>query len=179
LVFEHQVSVQNVLTKANQDCLRMITYQTNLQAELKETVTEEPTYESVQHVFTAAAQKVLDALLFKDEAPLPEKGIQGVGDFAKVFEQSAKAGAGRSLKELDLLQRLFKYRCSYLIQSSAFDQLQPTLRRRVLRRLWRVLTDPATEPRYDYLETAERDVIRNVLAATVHSLPASWQAANY
>src|SRR5262249_51185552 len=128
LVFEHQVSVQNVLTKANQDCLRMVTYQTNLQAELKETITEEPTYESVQHVFTAATQKVLDALLCKDEAPLPDKGIQGVGGFARAFAPKEKVGArGASLKELDLQQRLFKYRCSYLIQSSAFDQLQPTL----------------------------------------------------
>jgi hypothetical protein len=179
LVFEHQVSVQNVLTKANQDCLRMIVYQTNLQAELKETVTEEPTYESVQHVFTAATQKVLDALLCKDEAPLPEKGIQGVGGFATVFAARDKAGASEmSLRELDLQQRLFKYRCSFLIQSSAFEQLQPTLRRRVLRRLWHALTDPAPEPRYDYLETGEREVIRNILASSVRNLPASWHAAN-
>src|SRR5436190_4433332 len=72
LIFEHQVSVQNVLTKANQECLRMLVYQKTLQKELKETLTEEPTYESVRHVFANASQAVLDALLFKDEAPLPE-----------------------------------------------------------------------------------------------------------
>src|SRR5262249_35652143 len=137
LIFEHQVSVQNVLTKANQECLRMLTYQKTLQKELKETVTEEPTYESVRHVVASASQQVLDALLCKDETARPKGDIQGVRGFAKAFESRGQTGA-RSLKQLDLHQRLFKYRCSFLIESSSFDRLQPTLRRRVLQRLWRV-----------------------------------------
>lgn len=177
LVFEHQVSVQNALTKANQQCLRMMAYQKNLQKELKEQVLEEPTYESVQHVFAQASQQVLDALLGKDDAPLPPGGIQGVGDFAKAF--AGKAGGGApSLKQLDLQQRLFKYRCSYLIQSSSFDRLQPTLRRRVLRQLGRVLTDPSAEPRYDYLEMAERDAIREILVSSLRDLPPTWRVRN-
>jgi hypothetical protein len=178
LVFEHQVSVQNVLTKANQECLRMVAYQTNLQRELKETVTEEPTYESVRHVFSEASQQVLDALLCTDEAPLPEGGIQGVGGFARAFTMKGKpATDGFSLKELDLKQHLLKYRCSYLIQSPTFERLQPTLRRRVLQRLWRVLTDASSEPRYDYLEIAERDTIRQILTTSLPKLPVIWRAA--
>lgn len=179
LVFEHQVSVQNILTKANQECLRMMAYQTNLQRELKERVIAEPAYESVQHVFTEASQEILDALLCKDDAALPEGGIQGVGGFAKVFGSNEKTAInGLSLKQLDLQQRLFKYRCSYLIESANFDRLQPTLRRRVLQRLWRVLTDPPSEPRYAYLETAERNVIRQVLASHLRNLPAAWRNGN-
>src|SRR5262249_30340445 len=156
LVFEHQVSVQNALTKANQECWRMLVYQTNLQKELKETITEEPTYESVRHVFASASQQLLDSLLFKEEAALPEGGIQGVGGFARVFSQSHSGVRGyHSLKQLDFHTRLFKSRCRYLIQSTMFDRLQPALRRRVLQRLWRVLNAPSSEPRYDYLETAE------------------------
>ncbi len=178
LVFEHQVSVQNVLTRANQECLRMMTYQRNLQKELKEPVTEEPTYDSVRHVFTTASQQVLDALLCKDDAPLPEGGIQGIGGFSQAFCPPAKAGGSvPSLKELDLHQRLFKYRCSYLIYSSTFDQLQPTLRRRVLQRLWRVLTDPLSDSRYDYLEAGERDIIRQILSTSLRDLPVTWGTA--
>jgi hypothetical protein len=177
LLFEHQVSVQNVLTKANQECLRMVAYQTNLQRELKEPVIEEPTYESVRHVFSEATQQVLDALLCKNEAPLPEGGIQGVGGFARAFTMNGQPAAeGISLKELDLSQHLLRYRCSYLIQSLTFERLQPTLRRRVLQRLWRVLTEASSEPRYDYLETAERDAIRQILTATIPKLPATWRA---
>jgi hypothetical protein len=177
LVFEHQVSVQNVLTKANQECLRMLAYQKTLQQELKETVTEEPTYESVRHVFASASQQVLDALLCKDEAALPDGGIQGVGGFAKTFESGGQAG-DRSLRQLDLHQHLLKYRCSFLIQSTSFDRLQPILRRRVLQRLWRVLTEHPAEPRYDYLETAERDAIRAILTSSLHNLPPIWRSAN-
>ena len=179
LIFEHQVSVQNVLTKANQECLRMMDYQKNLQKELKETASDEPVYDSVRHVFAEASQDILDALLCKDDAALPPGGIQGVGRFAEVFAASGKRDAdGLSLKELDLHERLFKYRCSYLIQCSTFDRLQPTLRRRVLRRLGRVLTDPSSEPRYDYLEPAEREAIRQIVAGTVSHLPPNWRAAN-
>jgi hypothetical protein len=179
LIFEHQVSVQNILTKANQECLRMITYQKGLQRELKETVTEEPAYESVRHVFANASQEVLDALLCKDEAPLPEGGIQGVGGFAPVFESAGKtSSSARSLKQLDLHHRLLKKRCSYLIQSTGFERLQPILRRRVLQRLWHVLTDPAPEPRYDYLEPAERESIHAILTASLRNLPVNWHATN-
>ena len=174
LVFEHQVSVQNVLTKANQECLRMLAYQKTLQKELKEPVTEEPAYESVRHVFASASQQVLDALLCKDEAALPEGGIQGLGGFAKAFETKGPLG-NLSLRQLDLHQRLFKYRCSFLIQSTSFDRLQPVLRRRVLQRLWRVLTDQVVEPRYDYLKTAERGAIRTILTSSLQNLPPIWR----
>lgn len=179
LVFEHQVSVQNALTKANQECLRMLVYQKTLQRELKEAVTEEPAYDSVRHVFANASQAVLDALLSKDEAPLPEGGIQGLGGFATAFASPGHAGTGiDSLRQLDLQRRLFKYRCSYLIQSTTFDRLQPILRRRVLQRLWRVLTDPVPEPRYAYLEPTERERIREILGTSLPNLPAAWRAAN-
>jgi hypothetical protein len=173
LVFEHQVYVQNALTKANQQCLRMMDYQKRLQAELKQPVTDEPTYESVEHVFASASQEVLDALLCKGEAALPQGGIQGVGGFANAFSPTRKSQSSQpSLRELDLDRRLFRYRCSYLIQSATFDRLQPTLRRRVLQRLWHVLTEPpAADSRYDYLEPAERDTIRQILTTTLRNLP--------
>ncbi len=175
LVFEHQVSVQNVLTRANQQCLRIMDYQKRLQASFKEQVTEEPTYESVQSVFASASQDVLDALLSKDAAPLPQGGIEGIGGFADAFNPNRKAGSSQpSLRQLDLEKRLFRYRCSYLIQSASFDRLQPTLRRLVLQRLWRVLTNPDDAPRYHYLEPAERDTIRQILTRTLGNLPSAW-----
>ncbi len=179
LVFEHQVSVENALTRANQQCLRMMNYQTNLQAELKETVTTEPTYESVKHSFSEAAQQVCDALLCRDAAALPPAGIAGVGTFVHDFEKSGQAAGNHpSFKSLELHSRLFRYRCSYLIQSSSFDNLQPTLRRRVLQRLWRVLSEPTSDPRYEYLEPQERQAIRDLIASNIHRLPPCWLAAN-
>jgi hypothetical protein len=176
LVFEHQVTVQNALTKANQECLRMISYQKALQKDLKETVSEEPTYDSVRHVFAAASEQVLDALLSRNEASMPNGGIQGVGGFASAFVKGGPSTHSLSgLRQLDLQDRLFKYRCSYLIGSTAFDRLQPTLRRRVLQRLGRVLTEPSGDARYAYLEPAERSEIRAALVAAIPNLPRTWR----
>jgi hypothetical protein len=175
LVFEHQVTVQNALTKANQHCLSMMAYQQGVQRELKEPVTDEPAYDSVNNAFADAVQQVLDALLSKDEAALPPGGVMGSGGFAKAFARGAKPGPdGSSLKDLDLKQRLFKYRCSHLIQSTSFERQQPALKRRVLRRLGRILSDPASEPRYAYLEPGERAAIKAILRASLGKLPSSW-----
>ena len=72
LVFEHQLAMQNTLTRASLNCRRMLDYQANLQRGFKEAVTEEPVYESVKHVFDNTARELVDDLLFKDEAQLPE-----------------------------------------------------------------------------------------------------------
>jgi hypothetical protein len=176
LIFEHQATVQNTLTKANQHCLSMLAYQQNIQRDLKETVSEEPVYDSVRHVFSEATQQVVDALLCQNEARLPAGGVVGVGGFASAFERGGKPGAGgQTLRQLDLRSRLLKYRCSYLIQSPCFDGLQPTLRRRVLQRLWHVVADATPDSRYGYLEPGERNAIRAIVAATVPNLPSCWR----
>jgi len=177
LVFEHQVTVQNVLTKANQHCMALMAYQQGVQRDLQERVTEEPTFESVDNAFVDAVQQVLDALLSKDEAPLPEGGVKGIGGFTEAFGRETRSKNGEpTLKDLDLKQRVLKYRCSYLIQSSSFDRLQPALRKRVLRRLRRVLSDPANDQRYAYLEPAERLAIRKIVGSTVRNLPPNWKS---
>ncbi len=175
LVFEHQVGVQNALTKANQHCLNMLAYQQGVQRDLKESITDEPAYDSVKHAFADSAQEVVDALLFKGEAALPPDGVRGSGAFVKAFNRGAKpAPGGHSLKELDLKRHLFKYRCSYLIQTTAFDRMQPVLRRWVLQRLYHVLADSTPDPRYSYLEPDERLEIRHILKTAVPSLPLCW-----
>ena len=65
-------------------------------------------------------------MLFLDEAPLagPVKGQVGLRGVVRVARARA-TGKGRSLREFDLTTRLFKYPCSYLIYSEAFDALPP------------------------------------------------------
>jgi len=178
LVFEHQLTVQNALTRANQRCLALLDFQQGVQRELHHPASTEPELESVEKGFADAVEQVLDALLSKGEAPLPKGGVSGIGGFASAFAGvgEAKSEPGPSLKDLDLRDRLFKYRCSYLIQTPAFEGLQPTLRKRVLRRLLRVLVEPA-DARYAYLEGQEREMIRRIIARTVRDLPPGWVSA--
>jgi hypothetical protein len=168
MVFEHQCAVQNALVRAAFQCRRMLRYQQNLQRDLKETVTEAPTYDSAKRVFDSCAQDVLDRLLLKDEAVLPEGGVAGSHEFAEAYGRNApRTKDGRSLKDLDLKKRLFRWRCSPLIYSPSFRELPAHLKQRILARLRRVLEAPDPEPRYAYLGNEERAGIRAILEETL------------
>ena len=166
LVFEHQTAMQNALTRASMDCRRMLAYQKNLQTELKEAVTDDLTYASVQHVFDGASQDVVDALLFKDEAQLPD-GIAGDESFQNAFRKAApQANAAGSLKDFELRNHLFKNRCSYLIYSESFLQLPAQLKQRVYKRLEQALSPVSPDPRYAYISAEERGRISRILKQT-------------
>jgi len=82
---------------------------------------------------------------------------------------------GRSLYELDLKQRLFKYPCSYLIYSKAFDNLPPLVSREVYQGLWNVLTGAETSNNYRHLSAAARTAILDILRETKRGLPDYWK----
>lgn len=175
MVIEHQTSVQNVLTKANQTSLRAMHMQTSLQKELGEQVTTEPTG-TARRIIDHCADDVLDALLFKDEATLPEGGIEGDPAFQTAFTKRApQSKDGRSLKDFQLLNRLFKHRCSYMVYSVTFQHLTAPLKQTVLTRLWDVLEGRDADGRYSYLGESERGHIRRILAETLPGAPAAWK----
>lgn len=176
LVLEHQTAMHNAITRAAYNARRMLAYQHNLQADLKEPVTEEPSYESVKRVFDSSAQDVVDHLLFKDEAILPEDGVKGSNAFHLVYEQGGvRTKDGRSLRDLRLDRYLFKYRCSHLIYSKQFLALPKPLKQRIYARLEKALDEDDPEPRYDYLSKQERISITEILRETHPELKAFWR----
>ncbi len=87
----------------------------------------------------ALANDTADYLLFVDEPPLASP-VRGISRFAEVFGAGGpRDGKGRSLRELDLQTRLFKYRCSYMIASPAFEALPGEAKTAVYARLRDVL----------------------------------------
>ena len=92
----------------------------------------------------AALRETVDYLLFVDEAKL-RAPVRGVSNFSKSFSLGGvRDRRGRSLRELDLQTRLFKYRCSYMIYSPAFDALAPEVRAEVFKRIRDRVTDADT-----------------------------------
>ena len=92
----------------------------------------------------ALARETADYLAFGGEAPLAAP-VRGVSDFTRTFSSGGpRDRRGRSLRELDLQTRLFKYRCSYMIYSPAFDALPAPAKTAVLARLREVITDRDT-----------------------------------
>jgi hypothetical protein len=167
MVLEHQVMVHNRLCEGALRVRRWSHYQRQLQKEMGEPVSEVPVGTALR-VVNSETERILEALLFCDEAPLPPGGIQGAGDFEKAFARNRRPDpAGRSLKDFDLGTRMFAYRCSYLIYSEAFASLPPALRQSVLIRLHEMLTAETPAKRFAHLPAAERRAIREILTATL------------
>ena len=89
-------------------------------------------------------KEAVDYFLFVDEAPLSSP-VQAGSAFAKSFASTGpRDRQGRSLRDLDLQARLFKYRCSYMIYSPAFDALPPEARAAIYARMRTQLEDRDT-----------------------------------
>jgi hypothetical protein len=89
-------------------------------------------------------KEAVDYFLFVGETPLASP-VQPASAFAKAFSSAGpRDRLGRSLRELDLQMRLFKYRCSYMIYSPAFDALPAEARAAFLAQMRAALTDADT-----------------------------------
>jgi hypothetical protein len=89
-------------------------------------------------------KEAVDYFLFVGEAPIASP-VQAGSAFAKLFASTGpRDRKGRSLRELDLHTRLFKYSCSYMVYSPAFDALPQEARAAVLQGLRERITDRDT-----------------------------------
>ncbi len=114
-------------------------------------------------------------LLFTEEAPLAEP-VSGNPEFTQSFAAlGPRDPSGRSLRDFDLQTRLFKYPCSFLIYSAAFDQLPPAIHDHLLRRLWEILTGKETPPDFANIPAEQRQAILEILRATKPGLPEYWR----
>ncbi|MBM3779774.1 MAG: hypothetical protein FJW23_16290 [Acidimicrobiia bacterium] len=121
------------------------------------------------------AVELVDYLLFVDEAPLPAP-VEGTTSFATIFAARGPAdGRGRSLRQFDLRTRLFRYPCSYMIYTPAFDALPAAAKQAVYDRLWHVLGGAAADPVYGRLSAADRRAIIEILRDTKPDLPAVFR----
>jgi len=112
-------------------------------------------------------------LLFADEARLPAP-VAGDAAFKNDFLQTRCGVGGASLKDFDLQTRLFRYRCSYMVYSAAFQGLPPAMKQRVYRRLGEALNPARPDAEYAYLPPAEKQAIRSILRGTLKDLPSGW-----
>jgi hypothetical protein len=123
----------------------------------------------------AAVAQLVDYLLFVDEAPLPGP-IAGTSAFADTFaHEGPRDRHGRSLRELQLVQRLLRYPCSYLIYSEPFEALPAEVRTAIYDRMWTVLSGQETGERYAVLSEADRAAVVEILRDTKDDLPGYWR----
>lgn len=174
LMHDHQVHVHNVLSTANQDA-RIALHRWPAMREILGLPKDAPPQGSCLVVFDSQAEKILDALLCRDEAGWPAEGFRSDGVFAAAYAKTRKPDPqGRSLRDLDLKTRLFRYRCSPLIYSRSFATLPGQLRDNVLLRLSSGLRAFPPSPAFGHLSEPERVAIHEILTATLPDLPKGW-----
>ncbi len=125
-------------------------------------------------ILKSVVNELVDYFLFIDEAPLPTK-IEGSSGFAEKFsEQAPRDSKGRSLRQLDLTSRLFRYPCSYLIYSDAFEALPAKMKDAIYTHLADILSGAEKNPRYARLSKSDRQSILEILRETKPTLPATF-----
>lgn len=175
MVLEHQTMAHNLLTQANFVTRQALHYEATLNRELNEPAGHR--WDSTLSRIKSVGEPLVKYLLFCGEARL-QSPIKGTSGFAEEFvEKGPRDPQGRSLRDLNLQTRLFKYPCSYLIYSPSFDALPADVRDYVLQRLWNVLKGVDTSPEFAHLSAADRTAIREILVATKANLPKYWHAA--
>ena len=116
LVLDHQVQMHNLITR--------------LGYEARLNLPELP----------AMIERTVRYMLFVDEAKLRDRAT-GTAPFRAEFESRGPTDShGRSLRQMDLERRLFRYPCSFLIYSDSFDALPAEARDPLYKRLWEVLS---------------------------------------
>ncbi len=172
LVLEHQTQMHNTFTKAD-FTVRQTQYDFN------SAPSTDPTAQAQQQVIVAkAATAVVDYMLFANEARLTAE-VKGSIIFKGQFRRRGPDDSeGRSLREFDLQTRLFRYPCSYLIYSLAFDSLQQSLRNAIYVQLWQVLNSSEQAPRFRHLDKDTRAAICQILRDTKPELANAWAEFN-
>ncbi len=173
MVLEHQTQLHNLITRAN-----FLTRITLNDEKVMNDMLERPAdhrSESTLRRIASAAEPLVKYLLLSGEAQLTDP-ISGTSGFAAEFaSRGPRDRRGRSLRELDLNTRLFRYPCSYLIYSEAFDELPAPVKDRVYQRLWEVLTGEDRTDDFAHLSPADRQAILEILRDTKPGLPAYWK----
>lgn len=157
MVLEHEAHMHNFLTR--------LLYESQMALSR---------YQHIRYL-KSMSEGFLKYLLFTEETPLKAR-VKGTSGYAEYFATlGPKDRRGRSLRQLDLETRLFKYPCSFLIYSEAFDLLPKPMREHVLQRLHEILTGNDTSSEFARIEPDMRRALLEILRDTKPNLPAYWR----
>ena len=164
LVLENQIDIHNLIIHANYKSRMLLERHTPGSSTRNLSWSE--LSPAMQRQFAGLLEPLVRGMLFVGAAPLPAP-VEGNSGYAQWFQSLGPFDArGRSLRDLDLKSRLFKYPLSFLIYSKGFDYLIPSVRQYVYARLYQVLSGRDRRPAFASLTPRERRAILEILKAT-------------
>jgi hypothetical protein len=169
MVLEHQVRMTNVITRVAWETRMALADHANRGKLLDEPVGTWS--DSTRRRIERPAEVLLRSLLLVDEAPLTAP-VAGTSSFAQEYSaRGPRDRQKRSLYELDLTRRLYRYRCSPLIYSEQFTGLPREVRDYVYRRLVEVLKGSDRHADFAGMSEQERQTLLAILRETLPDLP--------
>jgi hypothetical protein len=164
MVLGHQTRMHNAVTRAGFAVRRALR-----DSAVFNTFTNQPPAaltDSARRRIATAGDRLLSSLLFCGEQRLTSR-IQGTTAFAQNFaRRGPRDQRGRSLRDLDLRQRLFRHPCSFVIYGPAFDALPQPLQQHVFRRLSDILQGRDNRPAFSHLSATQRSALFQILRDT-------------
>lgn len=166
MVLTHQTKVHNLITVAH-DAAREAVGGFDVLRRIDAGQMPMPPIASMFQVrIDGAVERLVRGMLFSREAPLPGP-VRGTSGFAEEFQARGPFDAqGRSLRQLDLERRLFRFPMSFLVYSEAFDALPGFVKDAFYARVHEVLEGRDQTGDFDHLDEADRQAIGEILTAT-------------
>ena len=156
LVFDHQMHAINLLTRLN--------WESRVATSAGENNPE-------RGVLHALVNELAYYLLFADEAPPLAPLTPPPGFAASLEARTPKDKHGRSFGQLDAVNRLLKYPCSFMVYSEAFDGLSTPVKNAVYNRMLDVLSGHEARSAHVRLTAADSRAILEILKDTKPDFP--------
>jgi hypothetical protein len=182
LVLSHQTQMHNLITLTNYKTRIALYALQNQTAEGHAGAVPDTASlpDATRRQFERPAEQLLRYLLFANETPLTDLHAQAAlqaSPFAKEFAaRGPRDSKGRSLRDFDLGTHIFRYPCSYLIYSDAFDALPQPAKGYVYHRLLQILSGEDKSEDFARLTADDRRAVLEILMETKPDLPEEWQA---
>jgi hypothetical protein len=162
MLLEHQCIVHNQMVSATMNYRRIHWLQKSLDP------AADPDAGAAGKHADESARKIVDLLLFENEAELGENGIEGDPAFQEAFNRRLpKTADDRSLADFQLNDHLFKHRCSYMVYSEVFNSLPPRVKSAVITRLHAILESDPGPGNHPEIKASERRKIVAILRETL------------
>lgn len=169
MVLEHQLTVQNQLTYILFKAPAVL--QRN-QVEASADMAWADLPEKGQRALRRMLDNMVKALLFSDAMTLTDR-VEGLETFRSSFVARGPGDEqGRSLRDLDLETRVFRYPLSYLIYTSDFTALPTYARDYIYQQIAAILQGENTDKAFSHISSDQRRAVLEILRDTGHEIVA-------
>jgi hypothetical protein len=173
MVLEYQTNVHNLITRSNHETRGALVQNDDIARALG--YPNRPLTEGTERRLRYACDPLIEALLYSGEAVLTDR-VKGNSTFVAEFEKRGPFDRqGRSLRQMDLTKRMFKYPLSYLVYSKAFAGLPPEARDYIAGRLGEILAGRDPRKEFSHLTAEDRRAVIEIVKETLPGLSAGWK----